>query len=124
MPSGWPLLFAGTRCVMILFEDIQRVPVVVFHAHSAENRSHRSRCASLLPDHLPYIGGCNPEPKHGALVAFHRLYQHGFRNIDERPRDLIDQFPHVIGSFCCLLHSAPQAEDTRRSASGAARILP
>lgn len=81
MPSGKTLLCAGTRSVVILFEDVQRVTVMVLHAHCAENRSDGSGRASLFPDHFTHIGGGNPEPQHSAFFPFDRFDFNGFGNI-------------------------------------------
>lgn len=66
---------------MVFFENIQRVTVVVLHAHRAENRSDRSSCASLLPDHFSHICGGNPEPQNCAFVPLDRFDLHGFGDI-------------------------------------------
>lgn len=66
---------------MILFKNVQRVTMVVFHANSAENCSDGSCRASLFPDHFPHVRRGDPEPQHGALVPFDRLNFDGLRNI-------------------------------------------
>ena len=74
--------------LMIFFEDVERVAVMMLHAHRAQDGPYRSRGAALLPDHFAHIRGGNPEPEHRALVSFHRFDNDCFGNVNQRARNL------------------------------------
>lgn len=82
------LILAGSGSLVILFEYVERVAVMVLHADSAKNGSHRARGASLLPDHFSHISGRNPEPEHRALVSFHRFDNDCLGSINQRACNL------------------------------------
>ena len=64
--------------------------MVVLHTDRSQNRSHRTRCPSLLADHLANIGGGNAETQHCALFSFDRLNNYSLGNINQRSRNLSD----------------------------------
>jgi len=85
---GPSLLLAAICSLVILFEDIQRIAVMVLHTHRTQYGSDRARGTALLPDHLAHIRGGNPEPEYRALVSFDRFNNDCLGNIHQRACNL------------------------------------
>jgi hypothetical protein len=120
-----PSIVVVNRSLVILFENIQRIAVMVLHADSAKDGSYGAGGAALFPDHLAHIRGCNPEPKDRTFFPFHCLNFNCRGNINKCARDLGNQFPHVIGSVCRLIHHCPPMGRHRSfNLPGLPRILP
>jgi len=82
------LLVVWCDSLVILFENIQSVPVMVLHADSTEDGANRSCSTALFPDYLAHVRGGNPEAEHRALVSFHRFDKDCLGNINQRSRNL------------------------------------
>jgi len=55
-------LFAGGVVIQVLFENIERIPMMVLHADCTQNRAHGTRGSALFPNDFAYIPGGDAEP--------------------------------------------------------------
>lgn len=103
--------------MLILFQDIQRVAVTVFHAHRSKNGSHGPRRTALLPNYLANIRRRHAETENSIFRAFYGFYVHSFRLVDQGAGDLRHQLLHVVGPFI-VHHCLIPLEDVGVSLSG------
>jgi len=83
-------LFAGRLLIQVLFEDIERVSMVVLHADGTQDRAHGTRCTSLFPNDFPHISRSNTQPQYSAFFAVHSFNDYSLRVIHQSLRDLGD----------------------------------
>jgi hypothetical protein len=65
-----------------LFEDIERKPVLQFHAGRGEDGPHGAGRSPLLADDLADVRWRDTEAKYGSVAVSLRLYGHFFGTID------------------------------------------
>ena len=59
-----------------MFHDVQRKPMLQFHARGAEYRAHRSRRPTLLPDHFANVALRNAQSNDSGFAVCNRLNRH------------------------------------------------
>ena len=91
-------LFARSS-VLILFQNIERVAVMVLHADSPQNGSHGPRSTPLLAYHFADIAGCNSQSQNGALLAFYSFNNDCTGFIHQGAGNFGYQLLHVIRAF-------------------------
>jgi hypothetical protein len=103
--------------MLILFQYVERVTVMVFHAHRSQNGSHGPRRSALLSNYFANIRRRNAKAKNCIFRAFYGFNDYSIRLVDQGAGDFGHQLLHVVGPFI-MHHCLAPLEDVGISLSG------
>src|SRR5260370_24364928 len=109
------LLSMSARCCrrLTLFHDVQRKPMLQLHTRCAENGTHRSRRATLLPNHFANVALRDTQSNDSGIALCDCLDRDATRIIDQSMSDLGYKVCHVLyrifpcRKLRCLSHHTP-----------------
>ncbi len=84
------------RAIRDIFQDIEGVAMMLFHAHRAQNGTHGSRSPALFANDLADVSRSDAQAKDAALFVPLQLHFNGIRFIDQGTGNFYDEIAHWV----------------------------